>query len=155
MTSDRLYKLVVAGRYAEAGVLPPVSGPSVYARIAREVIASHDIDPLGDASELAEAEGLIVAYAPTPGRCAIHSERLIVMPWVADVRERSFRITHERAHAHLRTRGAPMATECDALHLTLALAAPAWCTLAQLAAAEFLPVWALELRYPAPRVAHR
>jgi hypothetical protein len=121
------YRLVVAGQYDAAGVEPPVSGPSVYRRIARTVLAEHGIDPLTtEPEELAHAEGFEISYQPTPHRTGIQVGNILIVPWDNDALKRALRIIHERAHAHLRKHGAPHHTEADAIWMTLELAFPTW-----------------------------
>lgn len=120
------YALTLRGEYASAGLLPPVSGPSVYRRLARVVLDAHGLDPLGDAESLARAEGLYVAWGWTPGRHGIHYDDTIVISPAGDAAERALAVHHERAHAHFRRLGAPHHTEADVVWFTTELAFPSW-----------------------------
>jgi hypothetical protein len=137
-----VYRLVFAGKYAEAGVAPPVHGPSVYRRIAREALG-HGLDPLGDPEALARAEGFDVRWGSTPGRTGIQLGSLLILPWDTDPRRRGLRLHHERAHGHLRKHGAPHHSEADVIWLTAELAFPSWLRSVR-HDAEHAPEWLAE-----------
>jgi hypothetical protein len=121
----RSYARLLAGQYSAAGVLPPVSGPSVYCRIARAAL-EHGLDPLGDPEGLVRAEGLTLAWGPTPGRAGLHFASTIVMPWTIDPLERALTIHHERAHHWMQQLGAPHHSEADVMWLTCEFVWPSW-----------------------------
>lgn len=143
---ERVYSLVLEGRYDAAHVLPPVSGPSVYRRFARLAL-DHDGDPLGDPERLVALEGISLVWGRTPGRAGLHYGSTIVMPWDVDPMRRALRIQHERAHYWMRRLGAPHHTEADVIWQTIEFALPSWMR-SEWRRAEFVPPWLLRKLSP-------
>jgi hypothetical protein len=140
---ERRYRLLVAGEYAAARVPPPVSGPSVYRRLALAAFDRAGLAPLGDPEALAEAYGLHVVWGYSPGKHGIYYEDTVIVSPLPDPLESAFVVTHELAHAILREHGAPHATEADAMWLTLELSLPSWLHHAD---ARFCPAWLKRIR---------
>jgi hypothetical protein len=138
--NERTIRAMLRGDYGSVALPHPISGPSVYARVAKLALAEHDLDPLSDPEALAIAEGLEVVYAPMPAGVATRFGNTIMMRWVDDPRERGWRITHERAHAHLDRYGHPRSNETDAWFVTVALAIPVFCR-DRADFADFAPEW--------------
>jgi hypothetical protein len=139
------YRFVLAGNYAAAGVEPPVSGPSVYRRIARIVLGEHGLDPLtAEPEEIARAEGFEISYQSTPRRTGIHVGNLLILPWDNDPTRRALRLAHERAHGHLCAHGAPHHTEADAIWMTFEIGFPSWLRGGEVVP-EHLPLWFVQL----------
>jgi hypothetical protein len=143
--NERQLRAMLVGDYASAGLPHPISGPSVYRRVAKLALDEHGLDPLGDPEQLARAEGLEIVWAPVPAGVATRLGDTIMMRWVDDPRVRGWLITHERAHVHLDRYGHPRSNECDAWFTTIALALPSQCG-DRIELAAYAPAWLIELK---------
>ncbi len=142
---ERRLRRVLAGDYAGAGLPHPVSGPSVYRRIAHLTLDAHGLDGLGDPEQLARAEGLRVVWRGASRGCGVHMRGGVVVRWDGCTRQRGLVLTHERSHRALRVFGAPHANETDAVLLTVELALP-WASRARWDSAMWVPEWLLSMR---------
>jgi hypothetical protein len=139
---EKRYSLALAGKYADADLAPPASGPSVYRRLGRTIAERHGLDPLCDPEAIAKAEGLHVAWNWSPGRHGLHYGNTVICSPVLDTRERGLVLNHERAHYWYRQLGTPTHTESDVILLTVELAFPSWLRDRE---PEFCPRWLVDL----------
>ena len=139
-----IYEAVIAGEYERVGLARPVSGPSVYRRLACEIADAHGLDPLSDPELIARAEGIHVVWGATPQRHGIHYGSTVIVSPMRDPREAALVLNHERAHHWYRRLGAPHATEADVIWLTIRLSVPAKAGIP----APNAPAWLLRAVFP-------